>query len=92
MSGHFQGEVMVVANDSLLNAKAHLVSEGSFWGGFLLMRSVAGAELVQEARFNKRFLTFNGEDPYAFSVRRTNEESPILRITGLSKIPPELKK
>lgn len=92
MKGSYQGEVMVVAGESLLNARANLVSEGDFWGGFLVMRSVAGAELVQEALHNKRLITFNAEDPYAFVPRRTNAESPVLRITGLGGVPPELKK
>lgn len=87
----YDGEVLVVAGDALLNAKAHLVGVEGFWGGFLTMRSVAGAELVMEAGINRRFLTFNTEDPHSFSPRRTNEESPVLRITGLRSIPPELK-
>lgn len=87
----YLGEVLVVAGDALLNAKAHLIAVEGFWGGFLTMRSVAGAELVQEAAHNKKMLTFNTEDPYAFVSRRTNEESPILRITGLGNVPPELK-
>lgn len=87
----YDGEVLVVAGDALLNAKAHLVAVEGFWGGFLTMRSTAGAELVMEARFNNRFLTFNTEDPHSFSPRRTNEESPVLRISGLRAAPPELK-
>jgi hypothetical protein len=87
----YDGEVLVVAGDALLNAKAHLVAVEGFWGGFLTMRSTAGAELVMEAQHNQRFLTFNTEDPYSFSPRRTNEQSPVLRITGLRHVPPELK-
>lgn len=87
----YDGEVLVVAGDALLNAKAHLVAVEGFWGGFLTMRSTAGAELVMEARFNNRFLTFNTEEPHSFSPRRTNEESPVLRISGLRAVPPELK-
>jgi hypothetical protein len=87
----YDGEVLVVAGDALLNAKAHLVAVEGFWGGFLTMRSTAGAELVMEAGFNSRFLTFNTEDPHPFTPRRTNEESPVLRITGLRAVPPELK-
>lgn len=87
----YDGEVLVVAGDALLNAKAHLVAVEGFWGGFLTMRSTAGAELVMEARFSNRFLTFNTEDPHSFSPRRTNEESPVLRISGLRAVPPELK-
>lgn len=91
MKGIYRGEVMVVAGESLLNARANLVCEGDFWGGFLVMRSVAGAELVQEALHIKRMLTFNAEDPYPFVPRRTNAESPILRITGLGRVPPEVR-
>lgn len=87
----YDGEVLVMAGDALLNAKAHLVAVEGFWGGFLTMRSTAGAELVMEARFSNRFLTFNTEDPHSFSPRRTNEESPVLRISGLRAVPPELK-
>ena len=87
----YDGEVLVVAGDALLNAKAHLIAVEGFWGGFLTMRSVAGAELVMEAGINRRFLTFNTEDPHSFAPRRTNEESPVLRITGLRSVPPELK-
>lgn len=87
----YDGEVLVVAGDALLNAKAHLVAVEGFWGGFLTMRSTAGAELVMEAGINRRFLTFNTEDPHSFSPRRTNEESAVLRITGLRAVPPELK-
>lgn len=90
MSAH-EGEVLVVAGDALLNARAHLVCAEGFWGGFLVMRSVAGAELVMEAQHNQRFLTFNTEDPYAFVPRRTNESSPVVRITGLGRAPDELK-
>ncbi len=87
----YEGEVLVVAGDALLNAKAYLLAVDGFWGGFLTMRSTAGAELVMEAQFNNRFLTFNTRDPYPFTPRRTNEESPVLRITGLRSVPPELK-
>lgn len=87
----YDGEVLVVADDALLNAKAHLVAVEGFWGGFLTMRSVAGAELVMEAGFNRRLITFNTQDPYAFVPRRTNEESPVVRITGLGRVPKELK-
>lgn len=87
----YGGEVLVVAGDALLNAKAHLIAIEGFWGGFLTMRSTAGAELVMEAGINRRFLTFNTEDPHSFSPRRTNEESPVLRISGLRAVPPELK-
>lgn len=87
----YEGEVLVVAGDALLNAKAYLLAVDGFWGGFLTMRSTAGAELVMEAQFNNRFLTFNTRDPYPFAPRRTNEESPVLRITGLRSVPPELK-
>lgn len=87
----YDGEVLVVAGDALLNAKAHLIAIEGFWGGFLTMRSTAGAELVMEAGINRRFLTFNTEEPHSFSPRRTNEESPVLRISGLRAVPPELK-
>ena len=91
VSGSFRGEVLVVAGDELLNAEAHLIEEQGFWGGFLTMRSVAGAELVMEAQHNKRFLTFDTETPYAFVSHRTDKESPVLRITGLRAVPKELK-
>jgi hypothetical protein len=87
----YEGEVLVVAGDALLNARAHLIAVEGFWGGFLTMRSVAGAELVQEAPHHQRMLTFNTEDPYGFVPRRTNQKSPVLRITGLGGVPPELK-
>lgn len=81
----------MVAGDALLNAEAHLIAVEGFWGGFLTMRSTAGAELVQEAPHNKRLLTFNTEDPHAFVSRRTSEGSTVLRITGLGTVPKELK-
>lgn len=87
----FEGEVLVVAGDALLNARASLVEEQGFWGGFLVMRSTAGAELVMEAPHGKRFLTFDTVNPHAFSSRRTNAESPVLRITGLGQTPGKLK-
>lgn len=83
----YDGEVLVVAGDALLNARAHLVAVECFWGGFLTMRSVAGAELVMEAQHNSRFLTFDTENPHAFVPRRTNLESPVVRITGLGGVP-----
>lgn len=89
--GSFRGEVLVVAGDALLNAQAHLIEEGGFWGGFVTMRSTAGAELVMEAQPNQRFLTFDTVNAHGFSARRTNQESPVLRITGLGKVPKQVK-
>lgn len=87
----YEGEVLVVAGDALLNAKAHLLEESGFWGGFLTMRSTAGAELVMDAHHNERFLTFDTENPHAFSPRRTNLESPVVRITGLGRAPGQIR-
>lgn len=87
----YLGEALVVAGDALLNAKVHLIAVEGFWGGFVTMRSVAGAELVMDAPRNKRMITFDTENPYAFVPRRTNEDSPVLRITGLGAVPGELK-
>jgi hypothetical protein len=87
----YDGEVLVVAGDALLNAKAHLVAVEGFWGGFLTMRSTAGAELVMEAQHNQRFLTFDTRNPHAFVPRRTNAESPVIRITGLGLVPGQVK-
>lgn len=87
MSRTFEGPVMVIAGEALLNADAVLVECGGFWGGFIEMRSVAGAELVMDAHMAKRFLTFDTENPYAFVPRRTNEDSPVVRITGLGRVP-----
>lgn len=89
--GSFRGEVLVVAGDALLNAQAHLIEEDGFWGGFLRMRSTAGAELVMEAPPNKRFITFDTVNPYAFSPRRTTKESPVVRITGLTRVPKQVR-
>lgn len=87
VSSTYEGPVMVIADDALLNADAVLVECDGFWGGFIEMRSVAGAELVMEAHMAKRFLTFDTENPYAFVPRRTNEDSPVVRITGLGRVP-----
>lgn len=87
----YEGEALVVAGDALLNARVHLISVDGFWGGFVTMRSTAGAELVMDAPQGKRLITFDTENPYAFVPRRTNESSAVLRITGLGVVPRELK-
>ena len=44
-----------------------------------------------DAHHNKRFLTFGAENPHAFSARRTNLESPVVRITGLGRAPGRIR-
>lgn len=83
----FEGEVLVVAGDALLNATALLVEAEGFWGGLLVMRSVAGAELVQEAPQHQRFITVDTETPGAFTPRRTHPDSPVVRVTGKGQAP-----
>jgi hypothetical protein len=83
----FEGEVLVVAGDALLNATAMLVEMDGFWGGLLTMRSVAGAELVQEAPQHKLFITVDTETPGAFTPRRTHPGSPEIRVAGKGAAP-----
>lgn len=84
----YEGPVMVVAGeDVLLNADALLTEVGGAWGGFLVMRSVAGAELVQQAPVNRRFITVDGETPGAFIPRRVHPDSPVVRVTGQGHVP-----
>jgi hypothetical protein len=83
----FEGEVLVVAGDALLNATALLVETEGFWGGLLTMRSVAGAELVQEAPHHKLFITVDTETPGAFTSRRTHPASAVVRVTGKGAAP-----
>jgi hypothetical protein len=83
----FEGEVLVVAGDALLNATAMLVETEGFWGGLLTMRSVAGAELVQEAPHQKLYITVDTETPGAFTARRTDPRSPVIRVTGKGAAP-----
>lgn len=83
----FEGEVLVVAGEALLNATAMLVETEGFWGGLLTMRSVAGAELVQEAPPQKLFITVDTETPGAFTARRTHPGSPVVRVAGKGTAP-----
>lgn len=85
----FHGPVMVLAeHDVLLNGDVMLVESGGYWGGFLTMRSVAGAELVQEGQPSFRtLLTIDGETPARIRTRRTAPDSPVLRVTGLGECP-----
>lgn len=85
MSPAYTGPAMVVAGDALLNADAYLVECRGHWGGFLEMRSVAGAEIVQEATI--RYVTTDGETPGEIITRRVHPESPVLRVTGKGRVP-----
>lgn len=85
MSLIYTGPAMVVGGDALLNADAMLVECNGWWGGFLKMRSVAGAEIVQESR--ERYVTVDGETPGEIITRRVHPDSPVLRVTGKGKVP-----
>lgn len=84
----YEGPVMVVAGqDVLLSADALLTEVAGAWGGFLVMRSVAGAELVQQAQIGQRFITVDGEKPGAFTPQRIHPNSPVIRVTGKGGAP-----
>ncbi|AXH66165.1 hypothetical protein SEA_SATIS_4 [Streptomyces phage Satis] len=85
MSLTYTGPAMVVGGDALLNADAMLMEMNGWWGGFLKMRSVAGAEIVQEAR--ERYVTVDGETPGEIITRRVHPDSPVLRVTGKGRVP-----
>lgn len=82
----YQGPAQVVAQDALLDADAVLIEFDGWWGGFLRMKSVAGAELVQEASTG-RHVTVDGSTTARISTRRVDVDSPVLRVSGMGAAP-----
>lgn len=85
MSALYEGPVDVVAGDAFLQADARLLLWDGWWGGFLRMKSVAGAELAHEA--SKCHVTVDGSRAARVLTRRTDLESPMLWVWGVGASP-----
>lgn len=85
MSALYEGPVDVVAGDALLQAEARFLLWDGWWGGFLRMKSVAGAELAHEAA--KCHVTVDGSRAVRVLTRRTDAGSPMLWVWGVGAAP-----
>lgn len=85
MSTVYEGAVEVIVDDALLQGEARLLLWDGWWGGFIRMKSVGGADLVHEA--TKRHLSVDGSRAARLTARRVEEGSPMLWVWGVGAAP-----
>jgi hypothetical protein len=81
----YEGAVEVIADDALLQGDARLLLWDGWWGGFIRMKSVGGADLAHEAV--KRHVTVDGSRAARVVARRAEEGSPMLWVWGVGAAP-----
>lgn len=85
MTPLYEGPVDVVADDALLQGDARLLLWDGWWGGFIRMKSVGGADLVHEAA--KRHVSVDGSRAARVVARRAEVGSPMLWVWGVGAAP-----